>query len=280
MQWACPQCGNLLKNGESICRHCGVQLALPPAAQAQWAASAGSTSRTVGWVLAVVIVGGVLVGGGLALNKAFQNARAQMGYSSGIEEYNKAAALYAAKNYEAAAPAFERVAQNKANTDDTLKKATQGAVWSYRELGHAAQSKDDWPTALRWYKKALDISPSDAAAKAEYDAVARILESSAPAGPSQVAAPPDRTTQFPKRAAPGTRNLTASDVESTNARNGQEAQQLLNQANDAYRSGNINTALRLWSQVVGKAPGSAAASEAQSYLTQYARDNNPFNPLQ
>ena len=42
--------------------------------------------------------------------------------------------------------------------------------------------------------------------------------------------------------------------------------------------GNINRALQLWSQVVGKSPGSAAATEAQGYLTQYAHDNNPFAP--
>ena len=66
MQWACPQCGNLLKKGESVCRHCGAALALPPALQAQWEASAGSASRTVGWVLAVVLIGGIVIGGILA----------------------------------------------------------------------------------------------------------------------------------------------------------------------------------------------------------------------
>lgn len=279
MQWACPQCGNLLKKGESVCRHCGTQLVLPPAMQAQWEASAGSTSRTVGWVLAVVLIGGILVGGGLALNRAFKSASTQMGYASGLEEYNKAAALYTAKDYEHAATAFERIVQNKANTDDILKKSTEGGCWSYRELGHTAQNRNDLQAALRWYKKALDLKPDDPQAKAEYDAVVRILDSSAPAGPSDAAPPSERTTQFPKRAAPGTPNLKASDFESANARSSQEAQQLLSQANDAYRGGNVNAALKLWSQVVGKAPGSAAATEAQGYLTQYARDNNPFDQM-
>ncbi|WP_309697185.1 zinc ribbon domain-containing protein [Armatimonas sp.] len=276
MQWACPQCGNLLKKGELSCRHCGTQLTLPPAMQAQWEASAGSTSRTVGWVLAVVLIGGILVGGGLALTRAFKSASTQMGYATGTDDYNKAAALYAAKSYEAAAVAFERVAQNKSNTDEILKKATDGGCWSYRELGHAAQNRNDLAAALRWYKKALDLKPDDTQAKAEYDAVARILDSSAPAGPSTAVAPSERTTQFPKRAAPGTSSLKAADFESANARNSQEAQGLLRQANTAYREGNINRALQLWSQVVGKSPGSAAATEAQGYLTQYAHDNNPF----
>jgi tetratricopeptide (TPR) repeat protein len=277
MQWACPQCGNLLKKGELVCRHCGTQLALPPALQAQWQASAGNTSRTVGWVLAVVLIGGIVVGGGLALTRAFKNASVQMGYASGMEDYNKAAALYAAKNYEAAAPAFERIALNKANTDEILKKATDGACWSYREMGHAAQNRNDLPAALRWYKKALDVKPDDPQAKQEYDAVARILESSTPAGPSTAAAPADRTMQFPKRAAPGTPNLKAADVERAQAQSTQEARALLTQANAAYREGKIAQALQLWSQVVGKSPGSAAASEAQSYLTQYAREHNPFD---
>ena len=200
-----------------------------------------------------------------------------MGYASGLEEFNKAAALYTAKNYESAAAAFERIAQNKSNTDDILTKATEGACWSYRELGHTAQNHNQLPAALRWYKKALDIKPNDTQAKSEYDAVARILESDAPAGPSLATAPTDRTTQFPKRAAPGTSNLKAADFESANARGSQEAQALLTQANTAYQGGNTNEALKLWSQVVGKAPGSAAATEAQSYLTQYARDHNPFD---
>ncbi|MBB6049033.1 tetratricopeptide repeat protein [Armatimonas rosea] len=277
MQWACPQCGNLLKKGESVCRHCGAALALPPALQAQWEASARSTSRTVGWVLAVVLIGGVVIGGGLALNRAFKNASSQMGYATGIDDYNKAAALYAAKDYERAASAFERIVQNKANTDDVLKKSTEGACWSYRELGHLAQNRNDLPAALRWYKKALDVKPDDAPAKAEYDAVARILDSDAPAGPSNVAPPADRITQFPKRAAPGTPQIKASDFESANSRSSQEAQSLLTQANDAYRSGNTSLALKLWSQVVGKSPGSAAATEAQGYITQYAREHNPFD---
>lgn len=277
MQWACPQCGNLLRRGETLCRQCGTQLVLPPAMQAQWEASAGSTSRTVGWVMAVVLIGGILIGGGLSVNKAFKSAKLQMGYASGTEDYNKAAALYAAKNYEAAAPAFERVASNKSNTDDVLKKATDGGVWSYRELGHVAQEKDDWAAAQRWYRKALDLKPDDVAAKSEYDAVTRILESQAPAGVSTVAPPVERTTQHPSRPTAGTPNLKAADVASANARNTQEAQQLLTQANDAYRSGNTNQALQLWSQVVGKSPGSAAATEAQGYITQYAHENNPFD---
>ncbi|MCX6369109.1 MAG: zinc ribbon domain-containing protein [Armatimonadetes bacterium] len=277
MQWACPQCGNILKKGDSHCRHCGAQIALPPAMQAQWEASAGSTSRTVGWVLAVVLIGGILIGGGLALNKAFKNAGTQMGYAAGTEDYNKAAALYAAKNYEAAAPAFERVALNKSNTDDILKKSIDGGCWSYRELGHAAQNRNDLQAALRWYKKALDVKPDDGPAKQEYDAVARILGSTAPAGPSTVAPPPDRTTQHPNQAAPGTPNIKAADVERAQAQAAQEAQNLLSQANTAYRSGNVSEALKLWSQVVGKSPGSAAATEAQNYITQYARDNNPFD---
>ena len=276
MQWACPQCGNLLRKGELQCRHCGTALALPPAMQAQWEASAGSTSRTVGWVLAVVLIGGILGGGGLALTKAFKNAGTQMGYATGIEDFNKAAALYAAKNYEAAAPAFERVAQNKTNTDEILKKATDGGVWSYRELGHAAQAKSDWATAQRWYKKALDLKPDDTAAKSEYDAVTRILNSTAPAGPSNVVPPADRTMQHPTAPRTGTPNLKAADFERAQAQTAQEAQSLLSQANDAYRAGNINQALQLWSKVVGKAPGSAAATEAQNYPHAVRPRQQPF----
>lgn len=277
MQWACPQCGNLLKRGETLCRHCGTAIAIPPTLEAQWQASAGSTSRTVGWALAALVIGGLVVGGGIAFTRAFRSAQTQMGYAAGIDDFNRAADLYQKKSYEAAAALFNRVRQDTKNTDEILKKATEGELWCYRELGHAAQNRGDLQAAARWYRMALDVKPDDPQAKAEYEAVVKILGSAAPAGPSTTAPPPDRTTQHPQAPAAGTPNLKASDVEGGNARAAQEAQVLLSQANQAYRSGNLSEAVRLWSQVVSKAPGSPAAQQAQGQLTEYARQNNPFD---
>lgn len=277
MQWACPQCGSLLKRGDAFCRRCGAAFVVPPALEAQWQVSSGGTSRTVGWVLAVVLIGGLVLGGGLAFTKAFKSAQTQMGYAAGIDDFNRAADLYQKKQYEDAARAFKKVRLDSKNTDDILKKATDGEVWSYRELGHTAQNRDDLVTAKGWYALALEANPKDLQAKAEYDAVARILESNAPAGPSTAAPPADRITQHPSRPAPGTPRIRASDVEGAAARAAQQAQTLLAQANTAQQSGDIKQALQLWGQVVATAPSSAAAQQAQERITEYARQNNPFD---
>ena len=182
MQWACPQCGNILKRGETLCRHCGAAIAVPPGMEAQWQAAAGSTSRTVGWILAVLVVGGLVVGGGIAFTRAFKSAQSQMGYAAGIEDFNRAADLYQKKNYDAAALLFKRVRLEIKNTDETIRKATEGEVWCYREQGHLAQNRNDLAAAARWYQMALDVNPDDPQAKAEYEAVRKILGSTTPAG--------------------------------------------------------------------------------------------------
>lgn len=277
MQWACPQCGNLLKRGETLCRHCGVTIAVPPGMESQWQASSGNAARTAGWVLATLILGGVVLGGGIAFTRAFKSAQTQMGYAAGIEDFNRAADLYQKKNYDAAALLFKRVRLDLKNTDEIVRKATEGEVWCYREQGHAAQNRGDLPAAVRWYQLALDVKPDDPQAKAEYEAARQVLESRAPAGPSTAAPPPDRTTEHPRPPAPGTPNVKASELEAANARAAQEAQTLLRQANQAAQAGKTSEALQLWSQVVSKAPGSSAAQQAQAQLTEYARQNNPFD---
>jgi tetratricopeptide (TPR) repeat protein len=276
MAWVCPQCRTAIKNSDQFCRSCGTALSSVPG---QSSPSSASGSRAVGWGLAALLISGAILGGGWMFTKAFQSAQNQIGFAAGNDDFNQAAGLYNSKDYKNAAVAFRKVRLSTTATGVVIQKATDGEVYCYRELGHAAQNQSDWNTALFYYQQALSIKPNDVQAKTEFDAARKIADATLPNPPSDATPGPDRTTEFPRRAAPGTPNLSANDFTRKNNQLAEDAQNLFQQGEQALQNGDQAGALKLWAAAVARGPGSPAAQQAQQRLTQYAENNNPFDQM-
>jgi tetratricopeptide (TPR) repeat protein len=243
----------------------------------------------VGGVLALAFIGVLFT----VFSRAYHGFTIASGVGQGQDEYNKAAELYKKKQFSEAALLFSRLRLSPTANTQTIKDATNGEVFCYRELGHIAQSKNDPQTALRWYEKALQVNPNDAQAKAEYDAILRLLnaQKTATSGQGQVvasqAAPnnpstPSNPLQEPNfnrpnmPALPGVPDVTTEDFARQNAMKAQAARDVLQKANTAWQQGNLQEALRLWNETSITAPGSPASLEAQKRLLDYNRENPAF----
>jgi tetratricopeptide (TPR) repeat protein len=245
----------------------------------------------VGGVLALAFIGVLFT----VFSRAYHGFTIASGVGQGQDEYNKAAELYKKKQFSEAAVLFSRLRLSQTANTQTIKDATNGEVFCYRELGHMAQSKNDPQTALRWYEKALQVNPNDAQAKAEYDAILRLLNSlntqkALTSGQGQVVAsqtpvgnPPRNPLQEPNfnrptmPPLPGVPEVTTQDFARQNAMKAQAARDVLQKANAAWQQGNVQEALRLWNETSITAPGSPASLEAQQHLLEYNRQNPAFN---
>jgi tetratricopeptide (TPR) repeat protein len=241
----------------------------------------------IGGILTLVFLGVLFT----VFSRAYHGFTITSGVGQGQDEYNKAAELYKKKQFSEAAVLFARLRISQTASTQTIKDATNGEVFCYRELGHIAQSKNDPQTALRWYEKALQVNPKDIQAKIEYDAILRLLSSLKIATSGQVVAPqtassnptpPSNPLQEPDfnrpmmPALPGVPNVTTEDFARQNAMKAQAARDVLQKANTAWQQGNIQEALRLWNETSVTAPGSLAAQEAQKRLLEYNRQNPAF----
>ena len=155
---------------------------------------------------------------------------------------------------------FEKLRAMK-TSGDVVTKATNGALFSYRELGHQAQNTGDWASAIKWYRAALSVKPDDPAAKTEYDTAVKFTESTRPADPLPPIGAPERTTVFPSRAAPGTSSETAAGFVQSRDRREQEASQLLQQASDLRSKGDTDGEKRLLDRITEEYVGTKAADE-------------------
>jgi len=212
------------------------------------------------------------------LSRAFRNYEGQNGLRQSDERFAKAAKLYQQNDFAAAAKLFAQVRASDTSGGETARKATEGELFCYRQLGHQAQDRKDYPAAQRWYEAALTVSPSDPQARAEWEAIRRVTQSHAAPLPTPL--PPTAsqvTTEHPKPTTPGASPLRASDFTNANARAAQEASAFLTQGDTAARRGDITKALRYWSKAVSAGPGSAAGQIAQRRVTEYNRQNNPLD---
>jgi tetratricopeptide (TPR) repeat protein len=238
----------------------------------------GGGDRWVAVVLAIVLVGGALVAGGIALSRAFRNYEGQNGMRKGDEMFAQAAKLYQQGNYLEAAKLFGQVRVSSSSSGETARKATDGELYCYRQLAHQAQDRKDYTEAERWYQAALVVSPGDTQTRTELEAIQRVrISESAPAATPPPPVASQVTTQFPSSPAAGTPNLRASDFVNTNARLAQEAMNYYNQAEAYAQRGKIGEAIRLWSKAVAANPGSPAGMAAQRRITEYNRQNNPLD---
>ena len=156
-------------------------------------------------------------------------------------------------------------------------------------LAHLVQ-KTEPQTALRWYEKALNVSPGDVQAKAEYEALLRFLNAQKDINPSSSAVNAvnnarvsgsesrvgDIPDNNPRPALPGTPDITQQDFARQNAQKAQEAEKILAKATAAWQQGDTQKALSLWSEASVTAPGSPAAITSQKYLLQYNTNNPAF----
>jgi tetratricopeptide (TPR) repeat protein len=243
----------------------------------------------VGGVLALAFIGVLFA----VFSRAYHGFTIASGVGQGQDEYNKAVELYKKKQFSEAALLFSRLRLSPTANTQTIKNATNGEVFCYRELGHIAQAQNDPQTALRWYEKALQVNPNDAQAKAEYDAILRLLNTQKTATSSQVVAAqtpmtstlpnapsnPLQEPNFNKHAMPALPegpNVSTEDFVRQNAMKAQTAQGVLQRANAAWQQGNIQEALLLWNETSITAPGSPASLEAQKRLLEYSRQNPAF----
>ncbi|HVK04856.1 MAG TPA: hypothetical protein VM490_15365, partial [Armatimonadaceae bacterium] len=259
--------------------------------------------RSIGATLGLIaLFAGLLGGAGWAVSTAFNNQQIQAGYSRGEQAYASAVKLYDQKKYAEAAAEFGKVRGASGVRAETVAKATQGEVYSYRVLGQQAQAGSDLATAESWFQKAVDLAPTDAQALEELAAVRKLRGLAGPAGPSdqarlngavntrgtdlQHAIPPVQSPlagliERPGNAAgpgglaapttpemPGQR--TTSDFTGDNARKAQEASRLYAAGEEALKRGDRDGALRLYHAAVAAGPGSPAAIQAQSRISRYS----------
>lgn len=228
-------------------------------------------------IIAAVLVL-LLISGGViwASLRAYSSHQSQISYKASSDEFNAAAALYEKGDYEAAAAAFRKVRATSKH-GETAFKAGQGELFSYRQLGHRAQAQGDWARAVQWYEAAVAVAPTDPQAQQEL-AAARRATAAAASGPS---ARPTVTamgeeSELSGRKSPLAPGLTAQDFQNANNAAASEAANLAAQAEEAYRQGNNQRAITLWTKAVAKAPGSPAAIQAQQRLTEMNARTNLF----
>jgi serine/threonine-protein kinase len=218
--------------------------------------------------LVLCVITGLLT---VAMVRAFRNYEQQASLVKASDSYNNAVKLYERGQYEAAALAFSKVRVQSKTPAATRRQALDGEVYCYRHLGHLAQQRGDLPGALRWYEKALAVSPDDTQAREERDAARRVAGSGA--AESTPSPSPLGTSQNPPPANAGPPSrVTTRDFLTANASAAQEAQTLFQRGEEAWQQGNRQEALRMWTAAVAAGPGSRAAVDAQQRLSQYAEN--------
>jgi tetratricopeptide (TPR) repeat protein len=264
----------------------------PPAYASRDAFSREERSRRIGLTLVTLIIGiGTLVIGGWGLSRAYENYQGQMSTAQITEEYKSATTLYTSGQFEQAADAFRRLRTAGSSSAEIVTKATQGEIYSYRQLAHAAQSRNDFAAAVRWYREAIKLNPSDSQVLAELAAAERRVPGGATAqangsGPvdpnnplASVIAPSPQPDAVPTPSAvlpSALPSISSSSYAASNAQAASEADAFFQQGEAAYRQGNGTAALRYWSAAVAAGPGTPAALQAQERISRNNSTTSPY----
>ncbi|MBC8104830.1 MAG: protein kinase [Cytophagales bacterium] len=260
-------------------------------------------SRRIAVTMVTLIIGlGVLTGGGWALSRAYENYQGQSALSQVTDRYKAATALYSTGKYQQAAEAFRRLRTSGTASSEITAKAAQGEVYAYRQLAHTAQEQNDFAAAVRWYREAMNVDPSDPQVREEMDAAQRrfastggipqsgVSDSGAVDGSNPLA---PLLSPSPSPAAPGGMvssiasplasalppalpTVSANEYAATNARAANDALTYYQQGESAFRQGNRTAAVRYWTAAVAAGPGSPGALQAQERITQNSSNMAPY----
>jgi tetratricopeptide (TPR) repeat protein len=235
--------------------------------------------------------------GGWGLSRAYENYQGQMSVAQITGEYKSATTLYTTGKFEQAAEAFRRLRTAGNSSTEIRSKATQGEIYSYRQLAHAAQQRDDFPTAVRWYREAIKLNPTDSQVLAELEAAERRLPGGAagtagavagakgsdavdPNNPlASIIAPSSQPGGAPTPAAAlpsALPTISSGSYAASNAQAASEAAAFFQQGEAAYQQGNNTAALRFWSAAVAAGPGTPAALQAQERISQTNSTTSPY----
>ncbi len=253
--------------------------------------------RRIALTLVTMVIGiGTLLIGGWGLSRAYENYQGQMSIAQVAGEYKSATALYTSGQFEQAAEAFRRLRTSRSSSAEIVTKATQGEVYSYRQLAHAAQNRNDFPSAVRWYREALKLTPNDSQVLAELEGAERRIPGGGgaqangkdaaakdavdPNNPlASVIAPSSQpgAVQTPGAVLPSALpTISSSSYAASNAQAASEADAFFQQGEAAYRQGNGTAALRYWSAAVAAGPGTPAALRAQERISQTNSTTSPY----
>ena len=229
----------------------------------------GTSQKTIlAIVVSVLLVGGVLVGGGIALSKATHNFTSENAGVHAQEMFGKATQLYQFGDYQDAATAFNEVRLLPSVTTDMRQKSTTYEAYCYRQLAHKAQTAGDWDTAYKWYQSALALAPGDSQTQSEMEAVQRQRTPSV--GNANPAANSDTTpTPFPTPpgfATPPPNAPTTNDFEAARAQTEAKARPFLDAGKQADGQGNFLEAQQQYRKAMEAGPGSPSATEASDLL--------------
>ena len=249
-------------------------------------------SNTGAIAVAVFVLLAVISGAGYALKLAFEKIQVTQSRDSLVKLVNRGAALAGAKDYEGAVGFFKQVRESRNADPVTRANAANNEAICYRMLGQKAQASGDLANAEMWFTKATEVSPADAIARAERDAVRSrrgatapvVAASPAPAkvdpnnplaglltpspAPGSNAVPAPSPSAFAPGVVPGTQ--TTGDFAAANAKRAADAQGLLDRGDVAMQAGRFGEAAQLWREAVSTGPGSAPAQTAQSRIERYA----------
>ena len=221
--------------------------------------------------IAVLLVGGVLWGAGVAVTRAFHQSQLQQGQAGEAQQLKEAIDLYNAGQYE---PAIQKAMQVKVTARDpqTLAQAVKCEVYSYLKLGESAAAQHNLPVARLWYDKANLLLPADTSVE-QHLAALKQLETAAtsttvypaPTTGTPATTPIATPMSTPALTAPAaTPSLTGAQFNAQNQRDAQDAQTLLGQATEAERRGKPDEAIKIYQQIVSEPRFSGTAATAQA----------------
>ena len=264
------------------------------------ALSRDERSRRIALTMVTLVIGiGILLGGGWGLSRAYENYQGQMSQGQITQEYKTASALYTSQKYEQAAEAFRhlRLASNTGN--EIASKSSQGEVYSYRQLGHAAQAQNDFVAAARWYQEALKINPTDSQVQAELDAVERRLPGAGAQASTGGNADPNNPlaslltpspspssvlggagagpVPLPSVLPSAVPTISSGDYAANNAKAASDALAYFQQGSAEYQRGNTTAALGYWHNAVAAGPGSPGAIKAGEMISKLSSTTTPYS---
>ena len=206
--------------------------------------------------IAVLLVGGILWGAGIAVTRAFHQSQMQQGRAGEAQQLKEAIDLYNAGQYE---PAAQKAQQVKVTARDpqTLAQAVKCEVYSYLKLGENAAAQHNLPVARLWYDKANLLLPADSSVEQHLAALKQMETAATPttAYPAPTTGLPTTAPTAPPMSPPtltapaATPSVTGAQFNAQNQRDAQDAQTLLNQAYDAERRGKPDDAIKIYGQI-------------------------------
>jgi serine/threonine-protein kinase len=232
-------------------------------------------------LLSVVLLAGIMVGGAWVLSKAYRNFQSDARRAADLRTYESASRYYEAGQFEDAAGAFKRL-RERSQDPEIRRKALLGELYSYRQIGARFLQQRDYASAERWFRAAVALAPDDEQANRELRDVLQIQgqppdtpQRPVLVPPASTVPPADAPTTPPGRWPSSSTPPRAADFLAANAQAAAQAERLLEQGDDAWRGGDRNRAVQLWTQATMTGPGSPAALRAQ----QRVNASNTDDPL-